>query len=98
MWRAPRGGALIGAYWDYHWQKWQEWVLDTGHSALWRPAAVYIARQSSRPGHPVVRVTLVRNTSLNNPPGSQPASEPTRSERYYTLRITPAALDGGRAR
>jgi hypothetical protein len=72
--------------------------MDAGHTALWRPAAVYIARQTSRPGHPVVLVTLVRQTSMNNPPGRRPESEPTVSEPYYTLRVTPALLGGGTAR
>ncbi len=96
-WRAPRGGALIGAYWDYHWQKWQEWVLDAAHPRLWRPAAIYIARQSRGPGRRPVRVTLVRSTSLNNPPGRGPEHGPTVADPYYTRAITPAVLDGGGA-
>jgi len=86
-WRPPAGGALIDSYWDYHWQKWQEWVLDARERRLWRPAAEFIARDSARPGRRPVRVTLFRLTSVNNPPGRHPDHEPVISRPYYSLRI-----------
>jgi hypothetical protein len=97
-WRVPHGGALIGGYWDYHWQKWVEWVLDAGHGQLWRPAALFIARDMRRPDRRVVRVTLIRLTSLNNPPGVRPDHQPIVAVPYYTLSITPAMLGGGTGR
>jgi hypothetical protein len=92
IWRLPRGGALIGSYWDYHWQKWLEFVLDVGHPELWRPAAAFIARERNRPGRMPVRVTLIRVTALNNPPGHHPDHQPPSASPYYTLDITPAML------
>ncbi len=93
-WKLPRGGALIGSYWDYHWQKWLEFVLDAHHPALWRPAALFIARADARPGRRPVRVTLIRITSLNEPPGLRPDHEAPVASPYYSLRITSAMLHG----
>jgi hypothetical protein len=98
VWRAPKGNAAFGGYWDYHWQKWQEWVLDENHRQLWRPAAVFIARDRDHAGRHPVRVTLVRLTSLNEPPGHHPAREPTVATPYYSLRITPGMLGRGGVR
>jgi hypothetical protein len=100
-WRTPVGGALFGEYWDYHWQKWQEWVLDEGYARLyrpaaerlWRSAAEFIARDRNRLGRQPVRVILVRHTSLNNAPGHHPIHEPDVAQAYYSLRITPGMLD-----
>ena len=93
-WRLPHGGALIGNYWDYHWQKWLEFVLDVRHPELWRPAAVFIARESNLAGRRPVRVTLIRVTSLNEPPGRTPDHSPAIASAYYSLRITPPMLRG----
>ena len=95
-WRTPTGNAVTGSYWDYHWQKWQEWVLDQNHPQLWRPAAVFIARERDRAGRQPVRVTLVRLTSVIEPPGHHPSHEPTVATPYYSLSITPAMLHPGR--
>jgi hypothetical protein len=88
----PTGGALVGGYWDYHWQKWLEFVLDVHHPQLWRPAAVFIAREDGQPGRRPVRVTLIRVTSLNEPPGHHPDHRPPVFSAYYSLAITPAML------
>ena len=97
-WRPPAGGALFDSYWDYHWQKWQEWVLDAGERRLWRPAAEFIARDSAGRTRRPVRVTLFRLTSLNNPPGRHPDHKPVVSRAYYSLRITPTVLARGAPR
>ena len=86
-WRPPVGGDLVDGYWDYHWQKWQEWVMDVRHRELWRPAARFVAREHARRGRRPVRVTLVRLTSLNRPPGRGRDSEPVVVQPYYTLRL-----------
>jgi hypothetical protein len=91
-WRLPHGSALIGSYWDYHWQKWLEFVLDAHHPGLWRPAALFIARERTRAGRRPVRVTLIRVTSLNEPPGHAPNHLPAIASAYYSLRITPAMI------
>ncbi|HKP88566.1 MAG TPA: hypothetical protein VJT75_01205 [Thermoleophilaceae bacterium] len=86
-WRPPAGGDLVDGYWDYHWQKWQEWVMDVRHRDLWRPAAEFVAREHRSAGRRPVRVTLVRVTSLNRPPGRGPDAEPAVAQPYYTLRL-----------
>src|SRR5215210_1899218 len=43
-WTVPRGGALIGEYWDFRWRKWEEQLRKDQHADLWRPAAEYVAR------------------------------------------------------
>ena len=91
-WRPPAGTALLGNYWDYHWQKWQEWVLDAGHRRLWRPAAEFVARERARAGRRPTRVTLIRLTTPNNPPGRGPDHGPVLWRPYYTLAIADAAL------
>ena len=51
VWRPPAGGDLVGAYWDYRWRKWLENVtVDPEREALWRPAAMFAARQLRRAG------------------------------------------------
>jgi hypothetical protein len=91
-WRVPRGDDLIGSYWDYHWQKWLEFVVDDNHADLWKPAAQFIARDCDGPGRRSVRVTLIRTISLNRPPGRHPDHTRGKTSAYYSLDITPAML------
>jgi hypothetical protein len=86
-WRPPVAGDLVGGYWDYHWQKWLEWVMDVRHRELWRPAAEFVAREHTRAGRRPVRVTLVRLTSVNLPPGSGPDRGRVVAQPYFTLRL-----------
>jgi hypothetical protein len=65
----PRGGRLIGGYWDYRWRKWYEWVRTDSHEELWQPAAVWFAGRAKTEGRQPVRVTLVRRWYDNFPPG-----------------------------
>jgi hypothetical protein len=94
-WRTPTSNPVIGSYWDYHWQKWQEWALDENHRQLWRPAALFIARDVDRQGRHPVRVTLLRLTSIIEPPGHRPSHGPTVAKPYYSVRITPSDLHPG---
>jgi len=70
MWEVPRGGAVLGQYWDYRWLKWGE-ILSAGIDArLWLPAAQWIARQETGAGRRPVSVTLLRHiapTSIGGP-------------------------------
>lgn len=88
-WRFPRGGPLVGAYWDYRWRKWLEWVVSDAHRGdLWDPAARYIARQEDKPGHHVKQVTLIRRFYALLPPGTNPADRaPAQEVRYHTLNL-----------
>jgi len=61
-WRPPKGGALIGQYWDYHWQKYVEHAtFDTGPDAdrLRDGLARFAARQVAAGGREPAAVTLV---------------------------------------
>jgi hypothetical protein len=92
-WRPPRADPFIGAYWDFHWLKWVEYViLDDHRGDLWRPAATWIARAHATRDHRPVRVTLVRRWYDLPPPG-HPAPHPWHEFAYYTLTVTPAVLD-----
>ena len=91
-WRTPRGDPLAGNYWDSHWQKWVVFEVNGGHADLWKPAAEFIARDLAQPGRRPVRVTLIRLTSLNYPPGHHPDRGPNLATAYYSLRISPTML------
>ena len=70
-WHVPRGGALVGAYWDYRWQKWMEHVLLDEHAEpLWKGATDYIARSYARPGAQPTEVSLKGLERVIPPPGS----------------------------
>jgi hypothetical protein len=61
-WRPPRGDALTGAYWDYHWGKLAEHAaFDRGPEpdALRDGLARFAARQVDAPGRAPSQVTLV---------------------------------------
>jgi len=61
-WRPPKGDALIGQYWDYHWQKYVEHAtFDAGPDAdrLRDGLARFAARQAAGPGREPSAVTLV---------------------------------------
>lgn len=60
-WQVPTGGALLGAYWDYRWLKWGEFISAGVDARLWLPAAQWIARQEQAAGRRPVSVTLFRH-------------------------------------
>jgi hypothetical protein len=61
LWRPPSGSDTTGAYWDYRWRKWMENAIqDRRRDVMWRPAALFVAREMPRDGTRPVRVTLVR--------------------------------------
>jgi hypothetical protein len=70
-WPLPQAGPLLGAYWDYRWRKWAENLMTLGsEGAVMRtPAAVWIAREMTRPGKRPVRVTLASRRYDLFPPG-----------------------------
>ena len=89
VWRLPRGSAVLGNYWDYRWRKWMEnAVQESRRDQLWRPAALFVARQERRRGRRPVKVTLIRRTRPLYPPGA-PGPDRGRWEArpYYTLRL-----------
>jgi hypothetical protein len=87
LWRPPSGGDVVGAYRDYRWRKWLENAIqDARREVLWRPAALFAAREMRRPGKAVRTVTLVRRWRDLRPPGAAgPDRRRWRSYPYYTL-------------
>lgn len=59
-WHLPDAGPVLGAYWDYRWRKWAENLMTLGSegAAIRTPAAVWVAREMTRPGKEPVQVTL----------------------------------------
>jgi hypothetical protein len=84
FWTTPRGGKLLGGYWDYRWLKWTEYAVDEGHKDLWQPAAAFVARDAAKPGNPVAKVTLLRRETPNNPPGQKVLTGTRSVVPYYT--------------
>jgi hypothetical protein len=81
----PRGGPVIGEYWDYRWRKWYEWARADAYMNLWDPAARWFARVAAEEGGMPVRVTLVRRWRETLPPGPGPARSEWHEFAYYTL-------------
>src|SRR5205085_1119815 len=69
-WRPPHRGALDATL-GYHWEMWAARVVRDDRSALWAPAARWIARHAG--GH-VVSVTLRRGWSDVPAPGARPTA------------------------
>jgi hypothetical protein len=92
-WRLPKGGAALGVYWDNRWMKYLEYiVVEQFRGTLYRPAAIYIAKQEATAGRRPVQVTFHRRTQVLLPPGAGPDALPWKSGAYYRLRITPQML------
>jgi hypothetical protein len=91
QWRPPGGGPLVGAYWDYRWRKWVEHVLvDPRGRALWKPAALFIARDVARDGRRPTSVTLTAVGRQLAPPGAPATAEaPVSRETFYRLPLAP---------
>ncbi len=88
-WRFPHEGSLIGAYRDYRWRKWEEYLISPSNARLWKPAALWAASQEARPGHRVARVTLLERYALLAPPGVTPTVGPDQQRTIYTLLVLP---------
>jgi hypothetical protein len=76
-WRVPTGNALLGAYRDYRWLKWAEWMTSGSRVLLLKPAAAWIARQERLAGRRPVSVTLVRQVSDLPIGGGRTPARPT---------------------
>lgn len=83
-WEVPTGGPLIGAYWDYRWLKWAEWMSGGSDARLWQPAAAFIAREEQDAGRRPVSVTLVRQ--VYQLPLGGPKGEPS-PVNFYTYAV-----------
>jgi hypothetical protein len=86
----PRGGRLVGGYWDYRWRKWAEWATMDEHSQLWQPAAEWFARRARAQGREPVSVTLVRRWRGLLPPGPGPSRGEWQEYAFYTFHLSGA--------
>ena len=90
----PRGGLLVGSYWDYRWRKWYEYVRGDDYKGLWQPAAAWFAARAEDEGRQPVRVTLVRRWRASLPPGDGPSHGPWQEDAFYAYELTPSGEDG----
>lgn len=88
--RIPEGGALFGAYWDYHWWKWVEAATNDQNQHLRHPAAVWFARRATTDERRPTRVVLVRRWYDLLPPGPGPDRGEWNEAVFYTLRLAPS--------
>jgi hypothetical protein len=85
----PRGNDVYGAYWDYRWWKWAEWIRQDAQEQLWKPAALWFARKAAVGGRQPIEVVLVRRWYDLFPPGPGPSRGPWQEHVFYTLSVTP---------
>lgn len=97
-WRIPHSGALVGAYRDYRWQKWQERVDGDEFKGLWEPTARWLVASRTRNGrHPVLVVFSRHAKAVDKlePQGAPATITPTTATQpgwidqvFYTYRAT----------
>lgn len=76
------------AYWGYRWQKYGESLASpTEGRTLWRPYAEWVVDQDRQAGGKPVRVTLLRQVSINPPPGPSPDALPFVEQSFYTVPV-----------
>ena len=83
----PRGGRLVGGYWDYRWRKWAEWTSTDEHSELWQPGGRLVRPARRAQGREPVSVTLVRRWRELLPPGPGPSGASGRSTPSTPTRL-----------
>jgi hypothetical protein len=83
----PRGGRLVGGYWDYRWRKWAEWTSSDEYDELWQPAADWFARRAAVQGRQPVSVTLARRWRELLPPGPGPSRGEWQEYSFYTYDV-----------
>jgi hypothetical protein len=94
VWQVPRRNAVVGAYIDYRWLKWAEWAVEPSYGELWRPAAIYAARQAASRGHVPVKVELVDRSHVISQPGVEAPPVRVTDNVFFSTRITPTLLQG----
>lgn len=76
------------SYWQYRWRKYGEQLSGSGGRELRRSYAEWVVDQDRSEGGEPVRVTLVRRTSKNTPPGPRADSRPFVDEDFYTAPVS----------
>jgi hypothetical protein len=87
QWRPPQGGPFLATYWDYRWRKWAENLMTLSHAggAIRTPAAMWIAREMSRPGKSPRYVRLTTRFYSLYPPGDLRERGPWRETTAYEV-------------
>lgn len=81
-------GNGLSEYWNYRWRKYGEQLWIRTSTERERAAfARWIAEQDRAAGHRPLRVTLVRTTRPNLPPGPGPDTEPWREITFSTTTV-----------
>jgi len=86
-WTIPNDDPVVGTYRDYRWRKWMENVFMDGNQALWRPAALWAAREEARPDRREFDVTLLRLEANLRPPGTTPIRGPWVRRAFFNLKL-----------
>jgi hypothetical protein len=86
-WRVPKWDPVIGAYADYRWLKWTEHLVSPAYSDLWRPAALYVAREKASPARRPTRVSLENRWYELRPPGEIHERRFVQERTFFTTRI-----------
>ncbi|MGQ0480216.1 MAG: hypothetical protein ACT4O0_04180 [Pseudonocardia sp.] len=87
-WTTPHS-VWLGAYRDYRWHKFSEYLRLDEHDELWQPFAAYLGDHVRAQGHDPVRTTLTRRWSMSLPPGPGPDREPQQAFTYFDSEIGP---------
>ncbi len=91
-WRVRRRNPVVGSYVDYRWLKWAEYVISPAYPELWRPIALYVARQLDSPTRRPTEVTLTNHWYDLEPPGEISPHPFLRDRTIYRTRITEEML------
>lgn len=82
-------GDGLSEYWNYRWRKYGEQLWTRPAADQERTAfARWVADQDRAAGHLPVRVTLVRFTRPNLPPGPGPDTGPWREVPFFTMPVS----------
>ncbi|WP_433786762.1 hypothetical protein ACQPX6_08125 [Actinomycetospora sp. CA-101289] len=76
------------SYYQYRWRKYGERLSRSDGRALRRPYAEWVVDQDRREGGEPLRITLIRRTSKNLPPGSGRDARPFVDEDFYTAPVS----------
>lgn len=88
----PHGDAVIGAYREYRWRKWERRVRLDRNDHLWEPTAQWVADRY--PEGTVASVVLIRRFSDTPEPGSGD-ERVWESVEFFTLELDGSASEQG---
>lgn len=81
--------AGFSEYWNYRWLKYGEQMWTQNENVKDRTAfALWVVAQQRQQGHHPVKVTLIRRTTPNLPPGPGPDTEPQRDIPFFSATVS----------